>query len=154
MVQDRDEPVKNFMARLRGVAEVCKLTVRCPCEPSVQVSYADKEIYHCLVKGLADMDIRNQVMGEVQEMSLDALVKFVEAKESGRKAGRYLDSGEAEVSKLTGYRLSEREQQLADKEKTDDEAKCRFCGRKGHGSSPSFELKKEKCPAFDRKCNT
>ena len=73
IVQDRDEPVKSFMARLKGIAEVCKLTVKCPCEPGVQVSYADKEIYHCLVKGLADMDIRNQVMGEVQEMDLDAL---------------------------------------------------------------------------------
>ena len=154
MVQDRDEPVKSFMARLRGVAEVCKLTVKCPCEPSVQVSYADKEIYHCLVKGLADMDIRNQVMGEVQEMTLDALVKYVEAKESGRKAGRYLDSGEAEVSKLTGYRVSQREQQLAGKETVDDEAKCKFCGRKGHGGSPNFDVKKEKCPAFDKKFNT
>merc|ERR1719233_2472640 len=36
-VQDRDEPVKSFMARLRGVAEVCKLTVKCPCDPGVQV---------------------------------------------------------------------------------------------------------------------
>ena len=154
LVQDRDEPVKSFMARLRGVAEVCKLTVKCPCEPSVQVSYADKEIYHCLVKGLADMDIRNQVMGEVQEMNLDTLVKFVEAKESGRKAGRYLDSGEVEVNKVTGYRLSQREQMLADRGTIDTEAKCKFCGKKGHGNSPNFDMKKEKCPAFDKKCNT
>ena len=156
MIQDRDEPVKSFMARLKGVAEVCKLTVRCPCDPGVQVSYADKEIYHCLVKGLADMDIRNQVMGEVEEMDLHDVVKFIEAKESGRKAGKYLDGGEveAELSKVTGYRLSQREQQLASRETVDDEAKCKFCGKKGHGSSPNFEMKKGKCPAFDKKCNT
>ena len=77
------------------------------------------------------MDIRNQVIGEMQEMVLDVLVKFVEAKESGSKAGRYLDSGEAEVSKVTGYSSSQREQQLTDREKTGDEAKCRFCGMKG-----------------------
>ena len=154
IVQDRDEPVKSFMARLKGIAEVCKLTVKCPCNPGVQVSYADKEIYHCLVKGLADMDIRNQVMGEVQEMDLDALVKYVEAKESGRKAGRYLDSGEAEVNKITGYRVSQREQQLAGRETVDNEVKCKFCGRKGHGGSPNFEVKKEKCIAFDKKCIT
>ena len=50
LVQDRDEPVKSFMARLKGVAEVCKLTVKCPCVPGIHVSYADKEIYHCLIK--------------------------------------------------------------------------------------------------------
>ena len=52
---------------------------------------------------------------------------------------------------MTGYRLSQREQQLASKEKTDDEVKCKFCGKKGHGSSPNFEIKKEKCSAFDKK---
>ena len=76
LVQDRDEPVKSFMARLKGVAKVCKLTVKCPCDPGVQVSYAEKEIYHCLVKGLADMEIRNQVMGEVQEMDLNAVMPW------------------------------------------------------------------------------
>ena len=55
---------------------------------------------------------------------------------------------------MTGYRLSQREQQLANREKVEDESKCKFCGKKGHGSSPNFELKREKCPAFDRKCNT
>ena len=70
-------------------------------------------------------------MGEVQEMDLDAMVKFVEVKESGRKAGRNLDSGKAELSKVTGYRLSQREQQLAGREKVEDETKCKFCGRKG-----------------------
>ena len=55
---------------------------------------------------------------------------------------------------MTGYRLSQREQQLASKEKTDDEVKCKFCGKKGHGSSPNFEIKKEKCSAFDKKCNS
>ena len=43
------------------------------------------------------MDIRNQVMGEVQEMDLNAVVKFIEAKESGRKAGKYLDSAVGKV---------------------------------------------------------
>ena len=76
------------------------------------------------------MNIRNQVMGEVQEMGLNAMVKFIEAKESGRKADKYLDSREAEVNKVSGYRLAQREQQLAIKEKADDEARCRFCGRK------------------------
>ena len=49
-VQDMDKPVRTFMARLKAMAEVCKLTVKCPCVPGIHVSYADKEIYHCLIK--------------------------------------------------------------------------------------------------------
>ena len=30
IVQGRDELVKSFMARLKGIAKVCKLTVKCP----------------------------------------------------------------------------------------------------------------------------
>ena len=91
LVQDRDETIRSYLARLKGVAAVCKLTLQCACDPPTTVSYADKEILHCLVKGLADDDIRRQVLGVVTEMDLDTTVKFIEAKESGRKAGVYLD---------------------------------------------------------------
>ena len=101
LVQDRDEPVRSYLARLKGVAAVCKLTLQCTCNPPTTVSYADKEILHCLVKGLADDDIRRQVLGVVEEMDLNETVKFVEAKESGKKAGVYLDSGEAGLNKIT-----------------------------------------------------
>ena len=47
-------------------------------------------------------------MRDVQEIDLDAFIKFVGgAKESGRNASRYLGSGEAEVSQVTGYSLSD-----------------------------------------------
>ena len=84
LVQDRDEPVRSFVARLKGTAGVCKLTVWCPCDPGADD--ADKEILYCLVNGFADKDIRNQVMGKVVEMDLEETGKFIKAKESGRKA--------------------------------------------------------------------
>ena len=80
MTQDRDEPVRTYMARLKGAAGVCSLTVKCSCDPSTVVSYADKELLHCLINGLADRDIRNQVMGKVEIMDLESTVKFIEAK--------------------------------------------------------------------------
>ena len=85
-------------------------------------------------------------------------VRLIEAKESGRKAGMYLDSGEVDLSKITGYRQTQREHQVGDSgvqpelsgdEKHGDE-KCRFCGKKGHGAKPSYSQKKEYCPAFDK----
>ena len=152
MMQDRDETIRSFLARLKGAAAVCKLTVQCSCGQIV--SYSDKETIHCIIKGLADEEIRKQVLGVVDEMNLDATVRFVEAKESGRKAGKYLDSSEAEVSKVTGYKAHLKEQQLAERVKAEDEVKCRFCGKRGHGGSPNFAVKKEKCSAFDKRCNT
>ena len=42
LVQDRDEPIRSYLARLKGVAAVCKLTLQCTCDPPTTVSYADK----------------------------------------------------------------------------------------------------------------
>ena len=40
MRQDRDESVKNFGARLRGQADICKFVIDCPnCD--AKVNYAD-----------------------------------------------------------------------------------------------------------------
>ena len=56
--------------------------------------YADKELLHCLINGLADGDVRNQVMGKVEIMDLESTVKLIEAKEAGKKASVYLDREE------------------------------------------------------------
>jgi len=82
MVQDRDEPVRTYLPRLKGGAGVCNLTVNCSCDPSTVVSYSDRELLHCLVNGLSDKDIRNQVMGRVEVMNLETMVKFVETSET------------------------------------------------------------------------
>ena len=87
MVQDNDESIRSYYARLKGAANVCNLTVSCTCPTASTVSYADQEILHCLVKGLADEGIRRQVLGVVDVMDLDITVKFIEAKEPGRKTG-------------------------------------------------------------------
>ena len=34
-----------------------------------------------------------------------------------------------------------------------EEAKCRYCNRKGHGAKPILSVKKEKCLAFDKTCH-
>ena len=117
------------------------------------MSFADKEILHCLVKGLVDEDVHKQVLGVVEEMDLENTVKHVEAKE----AGVYLDSEEADVNAVSGYKKFHREQQLAGRTKHDmlvDEARCKYCGKKGHGAAPVYSKKKEECPAFNKKCNT
>ena len=85
--QDREEPVRAFYTRLKANASVCELSI--PCTASAcneKVSYADKMILHALVKGITDEEIREQVLAKTEEMELEETVKFVEAKETGRKS--------------------------------------------------------------------
>ena len=89
-------------------------------------------------------------------MSLDDTVKFIEAKESGRQAGAFLDGGEVDTNKITSYKQNLRDQVITERVGTEmsEEKKCKYCGKKGHGAAPTLAKKKEVCPAFDKRCNT
>ena len=79
-------------------------------------------------------------------MDLDATVKFSEAKESGKKAGVYLDNREAALNKMTGYRHAQRDilvEERVKPEETGDDVRCRYCGINGHNATPDFKTKRE-----------
>lgn len=87
MSQDRDEGVRNFAARLKGQADVCKFTVKCPCNPSVEVDFTSQMIRDVLIRGLSDQDIQQEMLGQQnQDMELEETVKLIEAKEAGRRS--------------------------------------------------------------------
>lgn len=87
--QDRDEAIRSCGARLRGQASVCKFTIACP-SCSYGVNYTDNILRDVLIKGLADNEIQLDLLGDKnQDMSLEEVFQFVEAKEAGeRSAGR------------------------------------------------------------------
>ena len=89
MKQDRDEAIRNFGARLRGQASVCKFTTACP-SCNTAVNYSDNILRDILIKGLADNEIQLDLLGDKnQDMSLEEVFQFVEAKEARkRSAGR------------------------------------------------------------------
>lgn len=93
MKQDRDDAIRNFGARLRGQASVCKFTTACP-SCNTAVNYTDNILRDILIKGLADNEIQLDLLGDKnQDMSLEEVFQFVEAKEAGkRSAGRLLQS--------------------------------------------------------------
>ena len=93
MRQDRDETIRSFGARLRGQAGVCKFLVTCPgC--NMEVSYTENILRDVLTRGLADSEIQLDLLGERnQDMSLEEVFQFIEAKEAGkRSAGRLSQS--------------------------------------------------------------
>ena len=85
--QDRDEPVRNYAACLRDQAEICKFIVQCPCDPPADVSFMDQMIRDALIRGIQDQDIQNDILSlEDQEMDLEAILRYVKAREAGRKS--------------------------------------------------------------------
>ena len=56
------------------------------------------------MEGLANEDIRRQVLGIVEEMDLDDALKYILTKKSGNQAGAYLDNWEAVLNRMTAFR--------------------------------------------------
>ena len=137
MRQDRDEPVRAFSARLRGQAGVCSFTVGCTC--TAQVDYSDIMVRDALIRGLADEEIRLDILGESkQDMSLEEVLMYVETKESGkRSAGRLLgDSTTATAAVTSSYRRQEKGRLHGKPSEVHTTTPpCGHCGKPGHGRS-------------------
>jgi hypothetical protein len=85
MRQDRDETILSFCARLCGQAAGCKFLVACPgC--SADVNYTQNVLRNVVIRGIADDEIQLDLLGEKnQDMTLDEVVQYIEAKETGKR---------------------------------------------------------------------
>lgn len=152
MRQDRDEPVRAFAARLRGQAGVCSFNVACPSDTcDANVDYSDVMVRDVLIRGLNDEEIRLDILGESrQDMSLEDALRYVEAKESGkRSASRLVEGSSSIVAASSSYKRQ-------DKLRTDggrnpaSSSTCGYCGRSGHSSNKQERMKS--CPAYGKTC--
>ena len=89
--QERNEPVRRFLARLKGLAGICQLKVKCACNETP--SYADRIIHTTLVKGLVDNETKGEILSKVDKFTLDQTVAFVEARETGQRSLAGLGGG-------------------------------------------------------------
>jgi hypothetical protein len=113
----------------------------------LKVSEVNKSVLMSLISRLNDEDTKQLVLSEVEEMTLDNTFAFVEARETGKNSVKILSGGG-----LTSGQAN----RVHEKEVAGDLGKCKYCGRKGHGKSPNYDLKKASCAAFDnkfKKCN-
>ena len=97
--QDREETIRSFGARLRGQAGVCKFIIKFQgCHQDV--NYTDAILRDILTRGLSDPEIQLDLLGDQnQNMTLEEVFKFVEAKEAGkRSASKLLDTHGAEAA--------------------------------------------------------
>ena len=85
MVQEVDEPVRNFGSLIKGQANVCKYKSECSnCDHSID--YTDEILRDVLVRGLADTEIQLNHLGDKnQDIKLEEMYKFVVSKESEKR---------------------------------------------------------------------
>jgi len=84
--QERDEAIRAFAARVRGKAATCAFAAQCECGKSV--NYTDNAIRDVLLNGLADTDIRREILGtkDILTKPINDIVALIEGKEMARNA--------------------------------------------------------------------
>ena len=103
LAQNIDEPVTQFVSRLKGQSSVCDFEVKCSsagCDTTV--SYSDKMVSHQLVRGLVDASIQEKVLALAateKNLTLKTISEFVEAQETGLRSSKILGGG-AGVQKI------------------------------------------------------
>ena len=150
MRQDNDETICSFGARVRGQAGVCKYQIKCQnCD--TEVSYTEQIIRDVITRGLADSEIQLDLLGDKnQDMSLEDVLKFVEAKESGkRSAGRLFEAHGINASR-SQYHRQKQDASKPFREESNDEP-CNYCGKRGHGRNAASKVRKAQCPAYSKK---
>ncbi|XP_048575650.1 uncharacterized protein LOC116619407 [Nematostella vectensis] len=153
MRQDRDEPIRSFCARLRGQASVCKFLITCP-NCNTEVNYTENILRDVVTRGLADEEIQLDLLGEKdQEMSLEDALKFIEAKESGkRSAGRLLQTQGAEAIRSQYRNMKQSEHKNRKSSDQHGTGTCNYCGKQGHGVKAPPKIRKQECPAYGTTC--
>ena len=151
MKQDREEPVRNFCARISGQANICNYKVTCPgCDSGVD--YTNHIVRDCVIRGISDDDIRLDVLGnQNQDMELETLLSFIESKESGKRSLAQLVNSPATNTALSQYRKSSNAQSV---NKSTPSKLCQYCGTSGHGDGSNLCLRREKCTAYGQICTS
>ena len=106
VAQEHSETCRSYLERIRGLANVCKLSVTCTAaDCGEQVSYTDTFVKYALIKGLVDNEVREELLSQSPELNLDPSLAFIEAKEQGKGSHKALKGSVAssEVNKVTAY---------------------------------------------------
>ena len=92
-VQEPGERIRPYVARLRGLANVCRWhkTGSCSaaaCTGEVTVDYTEDVVKLALLNGLADDEIRRDVLGtvDIDDKSLADTVALIDSKETAARA--------------------------------------------------------------------
>lgn len=88
MRQAHGENIRSFYSKIKGKAATCNYSIKCHCNPPSTVDFTDIIIRDVVVAGLADVDIRKEVLGwtELDNAPITDAIAFIESKEMARNA--------------------------------------------------------------------
>ena len=163
MKQDQDDPVRGFVAKLKGQASICNYTMkfRCQCDIESDINYADEIVSNVLISGLADNQIQREILSDVnQEMSLEQMVNLIEAKEVGNRSASQVTNIVKTYAVKSTYKRDvnntiKTQNQPSRDENTNSKDKpwhCGWCGKHGHGNYGDPQKRRRVCPAFHHTC--
>ena len=94
MVQQPEENIRAFSARLTGTAEMCGMSVKCnTCQ--LDISYRDEVVKQIIIHGMFNLDIRQRVLSRTKVgelLTLSALVEYIAAEEASVTESHNLQS--------------------------------------------------------------
>jgi len=150
MSQDRDEPIRAYAARLRGQAGICKFSVQCQ-QCNRDVSYTDQILRDVIARNIADNDIQLELLGsENQNMSLEEVIRFIEAKESGKRSATHLFTTQAANAAWSSSYKKGKNAVIPIPAHNND--LCSYCGKPGHGKQAASQIRRKSCIAFGQTC--
>ena len=149
MVQESDEGIRAFVARVTGTADMCAMTVKCPSDGcNTDVPYRDEVVQQVIIHGMANMDVKQRVLSRSGSGELDTLAKLVDYISAEEAALTETVSLSAPSHSLSYVRQSGYKQQG----KVQSKQLCKFCGAARHTPSNTAEDRKKLCGAFGKTC--
>ena len=167
LVQSDGELVTHYVARLKSHAAMCNFTIKCSCDPSSNVSYAEKMVEHQLIVGISNQEHQSRILAEAANLlklqTLNDKVERLHILETTHESTAQMKSGSSAHSDKTSFasagmsryqkekRTKSRGQGLeSKKDKKLKVKKCRGCGQSNHNGKNTLERKE--CPAYDKIC--
>lgn len=97
-----------------------------------KVNYTQNVLHDVLIRGLADSKIQLDLLGDKnQDMSLETVLQFVEAKEAGKRLAGHLQQSQRLDAACSQYRCTKQDE-IKDQSKP---GSCNYCGKHGHGKN-------------------
>ena len=167
MRQGREEQICSFYARIKGQADTCDYRIKCTkAECNETVDFAGEILRDVLARSIVDDEIKLDLIGDQnQKMTIEEMIKFIEARESGKRSASHLLDTPSVNAASTTYRRNKQQEvrtrntattkprpDLKPEHTFDPNALCRFCAEKGHGKNAPWGVRRTQCPAFGKRC--
>ena len=106
------------------------------------VDYTEENVADALITGLSDPEIKQGLLGEPnQPLTMERAMLYAESKEAAKTSVSQLDPGTSVGALKSRYKKLPRVgRPQPEHNNFDEDERCYFCGRTGHGKYPPSEV--------------